>query len=698
MTQFFKQTLKFILIACLSLIVNLSWVPQLLSQIPFLPPPSKENLTSSANRWDLNKAYSCGRYWCSDVYIFDGNTEVGVLLTPELTLALATNPEQPPFDIKQLVEERAKVVERIFDKTVEDIIQRQTKVPENAPSPLPEDANWRFWLPTAIKPPYPLSPIVDVGVKNGQTVVYLPEQPELGLAAQDIVTVTKIDATVNGTTVEALADEWRLNIRNAFAQAFWGREMDTLHPRWRANIVFAVSGVVLLLLLLSYYVYDFLRKLNNRLSRKLHELTEVMATDSEASTPAMQDPSPHSQIDEPPSSLQNGQTLSSKEKKKTFYPYGGCKNRLSSFFNQFRRTMDLAAQSAISPASSLLKRQTLINQQRNICQLLMRLVFVLDILVIALGMVAIVFTFRQTRFLSVFLLKETIILMILWTILVLIDKIGDFILDFILNRWAREGQKNEPTSNRYGLRVDTYSKTAKSATTFIAVSIGLYATIWILGINPALLASAGVFAVAVAFLSRSLLEDLLNGLLILVNDRYVIGDVIDIGGNLVGGVEDINLFTTSLRNLDGHLISIPNRKIESVINFSKNWSQVNFSIKIAWNENIDKAIRVMNEVAEEMQSESQWAEKCLKPAEVLGVDEISYEGILIRMIVKTLPKEQWNVGREYRRRLKQAFEKEGIALGIPYHQIAMVSPRFDEFMTINSLGGFLPKENFWYRR
>jgi small-conductance mechanosensitive channel len=523
---------------------------------------------------------------------------------------------------------------------------------------------------------------VDVGVKNGQTVVYVPEQPELGLAAQDIVTVTKVDATVNGTTIDTLADEWRLNIRNAFDQAFWGREMDIQHPRWRWNIALGFISIVLVLLAISYYVYDFLRKFNNRLGHKLHELKEAMAADSETPNTTVQNPSPDSGTDETPSSLENEQELSTQPAQTSSSRER--KSIISRFLDHFvRKTIDLAAQSPISSASSSLKRQTLINQQRNLCQLLIRLVFVVDILIVALGMVAVVFTFRQTRFLSVFLLRETIVLIILWTSLILIDKVGDFILDFILNRWAREGQKNDPTSNRYGLRVDTYSKTAKSATTFLAMFIGLYITIWILGINPAVLASAGVFAVALAFLSRSLLEDLLNGALILVNDRYVIGDIINVGSDLVGGVEDMNLFTTSLRNIDGHLISIPNRKIESVINFSKNWSQVNFAIKVAWNENIDKAIRVMNEVAEEMQSEPHWAEKCLQPAEVLGVDEVSYEGILIRMIVKTLPKEQWNVGREYRRRLKQAFDQEGIALGIPYHQIAMVSPRSDEFMSIN---------------
>lgn len=667
-----KRTLKLTILFFLGFILVLWEKSPVFAQIPFISSPSAVNPTISSASWDLNQAYPCGRYWCSDVYIYDGNTEDYNLLTPEFTLTAAKGPEQSITDAKQVVEQRARVVQRVFQKIVNDIAQKESKKLKKSKSITSDSENWLFWLPSTKKPPYPLTPIVDVGFKNNQTVIYVPDQPQLGITAQDIVTITEIDATVKGETMEALASQWRLDIRDAFSQALWGRELDIQHPQWRWRIVFLVMGVMISLLVGSYYLHEVLRKWNNRLRYKLQKITEaIAATPHEISSQTVsenKDLKDNLEVSDQPALKQD-----SVKNKSDSIPVNHRKSL--GFLKRFaRQTIDLANQTPISHLTVFLKRQTLISQQQNFCQLLLRLLFLINILIIAFGLTTIVFTFRSTRFLSVYLLRETIILIILWTSLIFIDKIVDFFLDFLLNRWANEKQIIDPNSNRYALRVDTYSKTFKSATTVLTIFIGTYSTIWILGVNPAILASAGVFAVGLAFLSRSLLEDLLNGMLILVNDRYVIGDVIDAGGGLVGGVEDMNLFTTSLRNTDGQLIAIPNRKIESVINFSKNWSQVNFSIRIAYNENVDKAIKVMKQVAEEMQSEPLWDEKCLQPAEVLGVDDISYEGILIRMIIKTLPKEQSIVGREYRLRLKKAFEKEGISLGIPYHKISLISP------------------------
>jgi small conductance mechanosensitive channel len=205
------------------------------------------------------------------------------------------------------------------------------------------------------------------------------------------------------------------------------------------------------------------------------------------------------------------------------------------------------------------------------------------------------------------------------------------------------------------------------------IILGIYLSISSIGINPAVLAGAGIFAVAVAFLGRNLVEDMLNGILILWTDRYAIGDVINVGGGMAGTVEDINLFITSLRNLDGESIAIPNSKISSVINKTKYWSRVNFTIRIAWNQDIDKAIAVMSQVADQMQSEPEWGERFLEPAQILGVDEVSHEGILIHLLIKTQPNEQWNVGREFRRRVKQAFDGAGISVGIPHQTISVIN-------------------------
>jgi small conductance mechanosensitive channel len=179
---------------------------------------------------------------------------------------------------------------------------------------------------------------------------------------------------------------------------------------------------------------------------------------------------------------------------------------------------------------------------------------------------------------------------------------------------------------------------------------------------------------------------MLNGTLILSTDRYAIGDVIDVGGGMAGLVEDINLFVTTLRNLDGESIAIPNSKITAVINKSKYWSRVNFTIKVAYTEDINKAIRVMTEVATKMEGEPAWTSKFLEHAQILGIDEVSNEGILIHLIIKTQPMEQWNVGREFRRRVKEALDAAGISLAIPHHQITVIHPsKEDSYQVLSGL-------------
>ncbi len=161
---------------------------------------------------------------------------------------------------------------------------------------------------------------------------------------------------------------------------------------------------------------------------------------------------------------------------------------------------------------------------------------------------------------------------------------------------------------------------------------------------------------------------MLNGLLILSTDRYAIGDVIEVDGR--GGlVEDMNLYATSLRNLDGQLIVIPNGQISTVINSSKDWARVNFTVKVAWNADLQKTLEIIQQVMEKLQSDPELQEKILEPGEILGIDEVSHEGILIRLLFKTKPLQQWFVGRQFRIQLKQAFDAAGISLGVPQREI-----------------------------
>lgn len=111
---------------------------------------------------------------------------------------------------------------------------------------------------------------------------------------------------------------------------------------------------------------------------------------------------------------------------------------------------------------------------------------------------------------------------------------------------------------------------------------------------------------------------------------------------------------------------------------TKDWSRVNFTIEIAYNADVTKAMEIMQSIAQTMESEPQWQEKMLKPAEILGVEQVSHHGILIRVLIKTLPIQQWDVAREFRLRVKQAFDQAHIAIGVPQNKIIQSSDIFNQ--------------------
>ncbi|NJL02877.1 MAG: mechanosensitive ion channel family protein, partial [Spirulinaceae cyanobacterium SM2_1_0] len=179
-----------------------------------------------------------------------------------------------------------------------------------------------------------------------------------------------------------------------------------------------------------------------------------------------------------------------------------------------------------------------------------------------------------------------------------------------------------------------------------------------------LLAGGAVLALAISFGAQSLVKDLVNGCLILIEDQFAVGDVIDLG-HTSGLVEDLNLRITQIRDASGALITLPNSSITQVKNLTRLWSRVDFSIEIAYDADVRRALAVLKDVGDQMFGEAEWRDRLLNPPEVLGIDHLAHTGILLRVWLKTAPLQQWAVGREYRYRVRLAFEAEGIAIGRP---------------------------------
>ena len=275
-----------------------------------------------------------------------------------------------------------------------------------------------------------------------------------------------------------------------------------------------------------------------------------------------------------------------------------------------------------------------------------------------------------TRPYAPYIFSQAILLPLIWLGVTLIDTLVDVEIDYHLNQWGKDAQLDDSQSNRVALRVSTYSPALKSATTILFTALGFYLTIQAFGIDPAVLASAGAIAVIVAYVSRNVLQDMLNGAVILWTDRFAVGDVIKIG-EYAGLVEDMSLYTTRIRGAEGRLITIPNGQISTVENLTKEWSRVDFTIEIAYDADVKQALEIIRIVADTLGADPLWQDKILEPASILGVDHISHTGILLQVWIKTRAMHQWAVGREFRLRIKHAFDEANIQIGLPQQSIML---------------------------
>jgi small conductance mechanosensitive channel len=181
-----------------------------------------------------------------------------------------------------------------------------------------------------------------------------------------------------------------------------------------------------------------------------------------------------------------------------------------------------------------------------------------------------------------------------------------------------------------------------------------------IGVNVTpVLAGAGVVGLAIGFGAQNLVKDLVSGFFLILENQIRVGDVAVINGT--GGlVEAISFRTIVLRDEAAVVHVFPNGSITTLANMTKDWSAYVISLNVAYKEDPDRVVDVMRRVAEEMWAEPKYRTVMLDPIEIFGVDAFTDNGITIKCRLKTLPLQQFAVGREYRRRLKKAFDAEGI--------------------------------------
>jgi small conductance mechanosensitive channel len=185
-----------------------------------------------------------------------------------------------------------------------------------------------------------------------------------------------------------------------------------------------------------------------------------------------------------------------------------------------------------------------------------------------------------------------------------------------------------------------------------------------------ILAAAGIAGIALGFGAQSLVKDILAGFFILMENQYDVGDVIQIAG-VSGTVEAVNMRTTVLRSVDGSRHVVPNGEITVSSNQTKVYSRYLFVLPVPYEENVDRAVSVLKEVAAELRDDPEFGPLMTADLTVLGVDEYGDSSVDVKCYVETVPGEQWKVGRELRRRLKAALDEEGIGIPYPHREIVI---------------------------
>ena len=224
-------------------------------------------------------------------------------------------------------------------------------------------------------------------------------------------------------------------------------------------------------------------------------------------------------------------------------------------------------------------------------------------------------------------------------------------------------------------RAETLSHVIRDVGRMAVLAVSALMILSELGLNLGpLLAAAGIGGLAVGFGAQNLVKDVLSGFFILLEDSIRVGDVVEVAG--VGGlVEEVRLRTIRLRDLSGNVHVVPNGSVDKVKNMTKDYSYYLFDIGVAYREDVDEVMAVVQEIAEGLRADENFAADILEPLEMLGVDQFADSAVIIKCRIKTVPIKQWRVGREMNRRIKKTFDAKGIEIPFPHHTLYWGEPK-----------------------
>jgi len=218
-------------------------------------------------------------------------------------------------------------------------------------------------------------------------------------------------------------------------------------------------------------------------------------------------------------------------------------------------------------------------------------------------------------------------------------------------------------------REDTLIRIFNGAVKIAVLTISLLMILRETGIDIGpILAGAGIVGLALGFGGQYLIRDIISGLFIILENQYRIGDVVEL--NSTGGlVEDISLRMTTLRNLDGTVHHIPHGEIKIVSNLSKDFARMNLDLGVSYSSDLEHVINVINRTGEELAADPQFRDSIVSPPRFLRVNDFADSAIVVKILGDTLPLKQWEITGEFRKRIKIAFDREGIEIPFPQRVI-----------------------------
>ncbi len=257
-----------------------------------------------------------------------------------------------------------------------------------------------------------------------------------------------------------------------------------------------------------------------------------------------------------------------------------------------------------------------------------------------------------------------LILVFAWIVSLLFQRLVGALHAHLLKR--RERESSETHGAESAKRAETLTRLLRQVFRAVLWLVVALVILREFGVDVApVIAGAGIIGLAVGFGAQNLVRDVISGFFIILEDQIRVGDVAEVNGT--GGlVENITFRTTILRDLSGTVHVFPNGTITTLSNLTKDWSGYVFDIGVAYKENTDRVVSLIREVARELENDEKYGPLIVEPVEVFGVDKFDDSAVVIKGRIKTRPIKQWEVGREFLRRVKFSFDGNGVEIPFPH--------------------------------